>query len=143
LEAESAAVHEDAPKKNAAVKPVRALKQRYRDRHLAVRRRGQPKERNQGTGDSRKKLRAASREMTRHAGVGWRKGHGRQGQGKDKGVRGTSNGRRLGKRQRTLQKGSNGIRDRDVKNQLRLRKERRSANSIRGRSRRQDYVWEA
>jgi hypothetical protein len=42
----------------------------------------------------------------------------------------------LKRKQRTCQEGSNGIRDRDVKEQLCLRKERTTGNGIRGWSRR-------
>jgi hypothetical protein len=40
-EKESVMVHEEVPKEEAAVETFGALKERYRDRHLALRRRGQ------------------------------------------------------------------------------------------------------
>jgi hypothetical protein len=43
LEIEPVAVHEDVPKEEAAVKTFGAVKRWHGDRHLAVRRRGQPK----------------------------------------------------------------------------------------------------
>jgi hypothetical protein len=45
VDIESVAVYEEDPKEEVAVKPVRALKKRHRDWHLAVRRRGQPNKR--------------------------------------------------------------------------------------------------
>jgi hypothetical protein len=43
LEAESITVHEEVPKKKAAVNPIGTLKKRHGDWHLAVRQHGQPK----------------------------------------------------------------------------------------------------
>jgi hypothetical protein len=74
VEAESVAVHEEVPKEEAAVKTVRALKERYGDRHLAVERRQQLKKWDQGDGASRKKMAAACRRMTRRSGTLRRKG---------------------------------------------------------------------
>jgi hypothetical protein len=65
------------------------------------------------------------------------KGHSRQGQGQDNIARGTKKEQTLGKRHCVQPKDSNGIRDRDIKEQLHLRKERTTGNSIRGQSRRQ------
>jgi hypothetical protein len=47
-----------------------------------------------------------------------RKGHGRQGSSGDNVARGASKGRTLERRQWTRQESSNGIRDRDLKEQL-------------------------
>jgi hypothetical protein len=66
---ESAVMHEEVPKGEAPVDNFGARKKRPRYRHLAVRRRGQPTERTQGNGGSRKKLAAAHRGMTRREGV--------------------------------------------------------------------------
>jgi hypothetical protein len=63
LEVESVAVHEEVPKEEVAVKTVIVLKKRWRDRHLAIRRSGQPKKRTQANDGSRKKLTDACREM--------------------------------------------------------------------------------
>jgi hypothetical protein len=46
------------------VETLEELKKRIKDRHLDIRRRGQPKKRKQGSGGSRKNLVAASRMMT-------------------------------------------------------------------------------
>jgi hypothetical protein len=67
LEVGSVAVHEETPKEVAALKTVRALKKWHRDRHLAIRHRGQPKKRIQGNGGSWKKLAVACRGMARRA----------------------------------------------------------------------------
>jgi hypothetical protein len=47
---ESIAVHEDIPKEEAAVQPVRALKKRHGDRRLVLRHRGKLKEQTEGNG---------------------------------------------------------------------------------------------
>jgi hypothetical protein len=44
------AEHQDVPKDEAAVEIIRALEDRYRDRHLAIGCRRQPKKRTQGNG---------------------------------------------------------------------------------------------
>jgi hypothetical protein len=75
----SVAEHQKVPKEEAVVKTVTALKKRYRDWHLAVRCHSQLKEWIQGNVGSRKKLAAACRGMTRHAGVAQHKGHGHLG----------------------------------------------------------------
>jgi hypothetical protein len=73
-EMECEAEHREVPKEHAAVKPFGALKKRYRGWHLAARRHGKLKEWTQGNGGSWKNLAAASRGMTRRAGMAWRKG---------------------------------------------------------------------
>jgi hypothetical protein len=60
----SDAEHKEAPKEETAVETFGALKERYRDWHLAIMHRSQLKKRTQGSGGSRKKLAAASRGMT-------------------------------------------------------------------------------
>jgi hypothetical protein len=114
----------------AAVKPVRAQKKRCGDWQLAVRRHGQLKKWNQGNGGSWKKLTASCRGMIRRAIPAWNKGHGQ-----DIVAREAPKSCMLKRKQRTHQEGSNGIRDRDVKEKLRPRKERTTRNGIRGRSR--------
>jgi hypothetical protein len=49
-----------------------------------------------------------------------RKGHGRQGPGRDNITDGVPKGRKVERRQRTLQESSNGIRNRDLREQLSL-----------------------
>jgi hypothetical protein len=60
-EIESKLEHEEVPKEEATVEKFGALKEQYRDWHLGVRRRSQPKKRTQGNGGSQKKLNAARR----------------------------------------------------------------------------------
>jgi hypothetical protein len=74
-EIKSVAVHEEVPKEQVAVKTVRAPKKRHGDRHIAVRRRDQPKKRTQGNGGSQKKLVSACTGMTRCAIPAQRKDH--------------------------------------------------------------------
>jgi hypothetical protein len=119
-------VHEEVLKDMAAVKTFGALKERDGDRHLAVGRLRQLKGRIQGNGGFRKKSAATRRGMIRRAIRAWRKGHCRQGQGKDKGVPRTQKGRAFAKNRRKKPVGINGIRDRDLKKQPCLRKERTS-----------------
>lgn len=112
------------------MKTVTALMTQYEDQHLAVMHRGQPKKRTQGNGGSWKKMAAARRGMTHHAGVVRRKGRGHTGptveqrrwkfQTRDSVTRGTSKGQTFGKRHQTQPECSNGIRKRDLKEQLRL-----------------------
>jgi hypothetical protein len=76
--------------------------------------------------------------MNCHANPARCKGRGRQGPGKDKVARRALKGRAFEREQRTRQEGSSGIRDRDVKEQLRLRKEWTTGKGIIGWSRRQE-----
>jgi hypothetical protein len=148
LEVESVAEHEEIPKEEASVQTSRALKKRYGDRHLSVKRRGQRKKRTQGNGVSRKNLPAARRGFTRRAGVAWRKRRGftgltveqtrRKKRTRDSVARGTSKTRTFGKRRRTKPEGITGIRNQSSRQLLCLRKERTTGISIRGRSRRQE-----
>jgi hypothetical protein len=142
-ERESEAVHEEVPKEEAAVQSVVALKKRHGDRNLAVGCRRKPKKRTQGNGGSRKKFAATGRGMNRRVIPARRKGHGHQGPGRDNVARGAPGGRTLKRRRRTRQKGSDRIGDRDVKEQLRLRKERTTGNGIRGRRKRQQLRLES
>jgi hypothetical protein len=75
-EMKSVAVHTEVPKEEAALKTVRALKERYGVWHLTVEHRRQPKKWTQGNGGSQKKLAAACKGMTYCAGVAWHKGRG-------------------------------------------------------------------
>jgi hypothetical protein len=75
-EMKSVAEQQEVLKEDAAVETIRALEDRYGDRHLAVRHRRKPKKRTQGNGGSRKKLAAARRRMTHRAVPAWRKGCG-------------------------------------------------------------------
>jgi hypothetical protein len=77
-EMKSVVEHREVPKE-AAVGTIRALEDRYGDRHLAVECRRQPKKQIQGDGGSRKKLAAALRQMTCHAVPAWHKGRGHKG----------------------------------------------------------------
>jgi hypothetical protein len=72
-------MHEEVPKEEAAVQPVRALEKRHGDRNLAVGRHQKPKKRALGDGAFWKKLAAARRGVICRARVAWHKGHGRQG----------------------------------------------------------------
>jgi hypothetical protein len=64
--------------------------------------------------------------MTRHDIPARRKGHCCQTQGKDKAVPRTHKGRIFAKKRRKKPEGINGIRDRDLKKQLRMMTERTS-----------------
>jgi hypothetical protein len=67
MEMKSVAVHEEVPKEDAAAKTGRALNKQHGDQNLAL-----------GAVEScgsQKKLAAACRGMTHHAGVAWCKGH--------------------------------------------------------------------
>jgi hypothetical protein len=92
-ETESAAERRELPKEHAAVKPVGGLRKRHRGRHLAAGRRGQSEERTRGNCVSRKKLAAACRGTTCHAGVARRRGNVRKNQTRDKVAGGTQKGR--------------------------------------------------
>jgi hypothetical protein len=76
---DAVAEHQKVPKDEAAGEIIGALEDRYRDRHLAIGRRRQPKKWTQVDGGSRKKLAAARRRMTRHAVPARRKGSGHKG----------------------------------------------------------------
>jgi hypothetical protein len=110
-EIESKAMHEEVPKEEAAVKPVKALKKWHGDRNLAIGRRQQPKKRSQGSGGFHKKLATACRLMTRRAGTAWHMGHCRQGQGQNSVARGASKGQTFGKKRRGQPECNNRIKD--------------------------------
>jgi hypothetical protein len=113
-------VHEEVPKAEAAVETFGALKEWYRDRHLAVRCRSQPNKRTQGKGRSQKKLATASRGMTCRAIPALHKGHGHQGLGKRNVVQGSQKGWTFRKRHRAQPECNNGIRNQDLKVKLHL-----------------------
>jgi hypothetical protein len=70
---QSAEEHQEIPKEDAAVMSVGGLKKRRRDRNLAAGRRQNPKRRIQANCESKKRLAAACKKITRHATVAWRK----------------------------------------------------------------------
>jgi hypothetical protein len=70
---QSAEEHQEVPREDAAVKPVRGRKRRHRGRKEAAGRHGDPKELTRGDCGSRKKLAAACRKPSRRATVAWRK----------------------------------------------------------------------
>jgi hypothetical protein len=114
------AEQQDIPKEETAVETIGALKDQYMDRHLSVRRRRQYSKQTQGHGESRQKLAAARIRMARRAVPAPRKGHGHQGPGKDSVAKGTPKGGTFGKRRRARPECNNGIRKRDLNQQLRL-----------------------
>jgi hypothetical protein len=65
--------HQEIPKGEAAGTPVEEPRKRRRVRNLVAERRQKPKERTQGYGESRRKLAAACRKVSRSAKVAWRK----------------------------------------------------------------------
>jgi hypothetical protein len=101
------AEYQDVPKEEIAVETVRALENRYGDRHLAVECCQKPKKWIQGDGGSQKKLAAVCRWMTHHAGTTWRKRHGHKEPTVDK-------------RQWKGPECKNGIRNPGLKQQIRL-----------------------
>jgi hypothetical protein len=70
---QSVGKHQEVPKKEAAVTPVRGLMKRHWDRNLAVWRRQKPKAKIQVSCESRKRLTVAGIKLTRQAGVAWRR----------------------------------------------------------------------
>jgi hypothetical protein len=70
---QSVTEHQEVPKEDAAVMPVKGLRKQRRGRKQAAGRREEPKELNRGICGSREKLAAACRKVSRHATVAWRK----------------------------------------------------------------------
>jgi hypothetical protein len=70
---QSVGEHQEVPREEAAVIPVRGRKRRHRGRKQAAGRHGEPKELTRGDRGSRKKLAAACRKVSRRATVAWRK----------------------------------------------------------------------
>jgi hypothetical protein len=130
VEMKSVAVHEEVHKEDATVKPVGALRKRHRDQNLAVGCNEKPKEWTQSNGGSRRKLAAAHRGMTHHAGVARRKGHCHQGHGRGN-APSTQQERTDEKRRQAKPAGSHGIRNRDFMKQLRFGSERTSGGIYR------------
>jgi hypothetical protein len=116
-------VYEEVLKEEATVETHGALRKWNGDQHLAIRCHGQLKKWTQGDGGSWKKL-ATHRGMTCWAGVAWHNGHGHQGPGKDSVVQGTQKGRTSGKGHQPKPEFNNGIRNRDLKEQLCVGSER-------------------
>jgi hypothetical protein len=65
--------HQEVPKDDAIVKPVKARRKRRRGRKLTAGRRGEPKELTRGDCGSERKLAASYRKMSRHSAVAQRK----------------------------------------------------------------------
>jgi hypothetical protein len=140
------AEHQEVPGEEVAVKSSGKVKKRHRGRHLAAGRRGEPRELTQGNCGPRKELAAAGRKMARCAKVAQRKERGHQGcsnegpsveqgrlnnQTRNKLARGIRKGRTLRRRQLMRQEGTNGTKNRDLEEQLRLGSERRTSGSYR------------
>jgi hypothetical protein len=70
---QSVGEHQEVPKGNAVVKPVKWRKKQHRGRKLAAGQRGEPKELTRGIYRSRKKLATACRKVSRRATAAWRK----------------------------------------------------------------------
>jgi hypothetical protein len=120
-EMESGTEHREVPREHAAVKPVGGLRKWHRGRNLAAERRHKPKEWNRGNCGSRKKLAAT----TRRAGVARRQGDVvRKNQTRDKFARELRKGRTFRRSRRAQPECNNGIRNRQLQEQLRLRSER-------------------
>jgi hypothetical protein len=136
------------PKEEATVETVRALKKWHKYRHLTVRHCGQLLKWTQGNGGSRKKLAAACRGMNQRAIPSWFKFHSRKGIGRDKVAKGTPKGRTIERGQRTRQEDSNGIKNRDIKEKLCLRKEdnwqrhQKTEQETGAMSGKQDNTWQ-
>jgi hypothetical protein len=119
--------HLEDSNEEAVVETVDTLK----DRYLAVGRRRQPKKRTQGDGGSWQKLAAARGRLARRAIPAPRKGHGRQGWSRDSVAKESLKERTLERTRRTGHECSSGIKDRDLKEQLPLRKEGTSGRIFR------------
>jgi hypothetical protein len=65
--------HQEIPKEDTVVKPVKGREKRHRDRKPAAGRRGEPNELTRGDCGSGKKLAAACKKTTHRATVAWRK----------------------------------------------------------------------
>jgi hypothetical protein len=74
-ENESVAEHQEVPKEDSLVKPVKGRKKQHRGRKLAAGRCGEPKELTRGECGCRRKLAAACRKVSRRAAVARRKGN--------------------------------------------------------------------
>jgi hypothetical protein len=134
-------VQEEVLEEEAAVETSRAQKKRCKGWDLVVRRRGKPKERTKGNGESRKKLATAGIGMTLRAEVAKHKGRSytgpmveqrqRNNRTRHKVARRAPEGRALQKSRRNGPECNNGIRNQDFKEQLRLGSERTSSGIYR------------
>jgi hypothetical protein len=105
-EKEAVAEHKEVPKEKTALKIIGALEDRYGDRHLAVGRRRQQKERTKAMVSPGRSLhRARDTVVTDQA---------------RNVAQGTPKGRTFGKRRPARPECNNGIRNRDLRQQLRL-----------------------
>jgi hypothetical protein len=118
---ESGMVLREVPKEEAAVKSLRSLRKRQGDWHLATKCCQKLKEWTQGNCGSQRNLAATRRGMTCY------RGHVRKGHDWDKVVQETWKSRTFGRTCQLKLECSNGIRSRNVKELLRLRK---TADSI-------------
>jgi hypothetical protein len=125
-EMESGGKHQEGPKEDAAVKPVRGLREWHRARNLAAERSGQPEERTRGNFGARKELAAAGRKMTCCAGVQRRKGHFVTKHSTKDNVRQEFQIRRMEKRRWCGPECKTGIQDPGKRRQMRLKIERTS-----------------
>jgi hypothetical protein len=100
------------------VETIRALKDQFGDRHLAVERYWQRKKRTQGDGGSYKKLATACRWITCCAVPALREGHSCQGADTDSVVQGTPKEQMLQMRCWVQLKCNNDIRDWGLRQQL-------------------------
>jgi hypothetical protein len=75
-EMQSEAEHLEVPKEEAAVKSSGIPKKWHKGQNVAAGHHQKPKEQTQGSCGSQKKLAAAHRGMTHHAGVAWRRDAG-------------------------------------------------------------------
>jgi hypothetical protein len=110
--------HQEVPNEETAVVTIGALEDRYGDLHLAVGCCREPKKRKQGDGGSRKKLAAARRRLTGHAFSARHKGRSHKGP-------------TVKKRRRKGPECNNGIRNRGLKEQLRLGSNRAFNKTVR------------
>jgi hypothetical protein len=129
-ESEAVTVYQEVPNEEAAVETVGALEDGYRDQHLAVGRRRQPKKRTQGDGGSRQKLAAARGGLTCRAVPAPRKGR-RQGPGKNNVARGVHNGGTLEMRRLKRPECNSEIKDRGARRHIRLGSKRASNKTVR------------
>jgi hypothetical protein len=133
---ESVGEQQVVPKEEAAVIPVGALRKRRTNRNLAVGRHQKLKGRIQASCEPQKRLTVAGRKMTRRARVSWCKRNIARKDLPGPMSYKKSGERTFGRRCQPEPECSNGIRSRGVEKVLRLRKGRKTANSIRGWKRR-------
>jgi hypothetical protein len=123
----------EVPKEEVTVRSSGALKKRHRDRHLAARCHGKPKELTQGDCRSQRKLAAAYRKVSRHATLAWRRRNIiRNNWTRDKVEQGTQGVGSLRKSLRMHHEGRMGTGDLGGRWPLYLRKEKATTNSIGG-----------